>query len=77
MRYLALLLLLVGCSDSPRFKVGDCATIVTSSNVLDIYIVSIIKNNYIVSPKYSTRRYPFSFDELDEYAIKIECSEVE
>jgi uncharacterized protein YcfL len=87
MRYLVLLLLLVGCNSEPKYKVGDCIRVVSSSNVADFYIRQIIKNKYIMSPSfinkgvpsYLSTKYVFHFDEIhnDSTAIKIECSEVE
>lgn len=87
MRYLALLLLLIGCGNSPRFKVGDCIRITTNNSSGDFYIRDIVNDKYIVSlalntggfPQYAARKHVFSFREINEHTDtkKIECSEVE
>jgi hypothetical protein len=87
MRYLVLLLLLIGCSGSPKYEVGDCVQIVHKAGVVVLKVKGVTDNYYIFTPVYNNdkkiievgQRFTFDILQLERYTDnkKIECSEVE
>ncbi len=81
MRYLALLLLLVGCSEvvaSPKFSIGDCV----DSNVYDGYefikpephirkILKVGKENYLYL--YGSLQFESTIYLIDKFSEKVDC----
>lgn len=85
MKYLVLLVLLVGCSQGPLYKAGDCLRLYGNISVGDFLVREVFKDRYILSPAfkhndvpfYNTKKFSFSYDELSEKSKQISCSDVE
>jgi hypothetical protein len=86
MKYLAFLLLLVGCNSTAIYNKGDCVRVYSSIHVIDLYVREVTKTVYVTSPAFlkpdglyhTTKKFAYRFGELTEdNSRKIKCTDVE
>jgi ABC-type Zn uptake system ZnuABC Zn-binding protein ZnuA len=86
MKYLIMLLLLIGCGPTPVYKKGDCVRLYTSIRVMDFFVREVFEDKYILSPAFLKKdglyhtKSKYSYDvtyHFHDTSKKIDCRDVE
>jgi len=64
MKYLALLVFLMGCNSVPKYKAGDCFRLITTLNIGYYTVYDVTTRNYLISNRYRHDKSLYESDEL-------------
>jgi hypothetical protein len=86
MKYLIMLLLLIGCGPAPVYKKGDCVRVYSSVRVVDFFVRDVFKDMYVISPAFIKKdvlyhtmtKYTYDITyHFHDTSKKIDCKDVE